>query len=258
MSVNGENVVGLTVADIRERIVGPIGSQVSVTLESATTGEVFERVLVRGNAQPVERVERLPAQMAMRVSMDAPNILSRSMDARHMQPLPPQALSNDLEMQRQARRIMELESQLNITREEYQRTKALLDTDRNSSERTVKEIDFIQRKNSQHIMELQNLLNKSEQARRELELQVLTSYAHVQIYRRVDTYVCVHTCIHAYVYARQNSHTGCCVCMHTPLDCILCKICLAFMRVFKRARFFGRRAFFLVLVLVRVGQKRMR
>jgi len=177
LSVNGENVVGLTVADIRERIVGPIGSQVSVTLESATTGEVFERVLVRGNAQPVERVERLPAQMAMRVSMDAPNILSRSMDARHMQPLPPQALSNDLEMQRQARRIMELESQLNITREEYQRTKALLDTDRNSSERTVKEIDFIQRKNSQHIMELQNLLNKSEQARRELELQVTNSKA---------------------------------------------------------------------------------
>jgi hypothetical protein len=31
---------------------------------------------------------------------------------------------------------MELESQLNITREEYQRTKALLDSDRNSSEKT--------------------------------------------------------------------------------------------------------------------------
>ena len=63
LSVNGENVVGLTVADIRERIVGPIGSQVSITLESGATGEIFERLLVRGNAQPAERVERLPVLM---------------------------------------------------------------------------------------------------------------------------------------------------------------------------------------------------
>ena len=135
LSVNGENVVGLTVADIRERIVGPIGSQVSITLESGATGEIFERVLVRGNAQPAERVERLPVS-TMRSSMDAPNVLSRSMDARHLHSLPPQVTSNDLEIHRQARRIMELESQLNITREEYQRTKALLDSDRNSSEKT--------------------------------------------------------------------------------------------------------------------------
>ena len=176
LSVNGENVVGLTVADIRERIVGPIGSQVSITLESGATGEIFERVLVRGNAQPAERVERLPVS-TMRSSMDAPNVLSRSMDARHLHSLPPQVTSNDLEIHRQARRIMELESQLNITREEYQRTKALLDSDRNSSEKTVKEIDAIQRKNVQHIMELQNLLNKSEQARRELEIQVTNGKA---------------------------------------------------------------------------------
>ena len=65
LSVNGENVVGLTVADIRERIVGPIGSQVSITLESGATGEIFERLLVRGNAQPAERVERLPVLMMM-------------------------------------------------------------------------------------------------------------------------------------------------------------------------------------------------
>ena len=47
--------------------------------------------------------------------------------------------------------------QLNTAREEYQRTKAMLDSDRNSSEKTVREIDNIQRKNSQqacvHVLE---------------------------------------------------------------------------------------------------------
>ena len=50
-SINGENAVGLTMADISERIFGPIGSQISITLESGATGEIFERVLVRGHAQ---------------------------------------------------------------------------------------------------------------------------------------------------------------------------------------------------------------
>ena len=51
LAVNGENVVGLSVAEIRERIVGPIGSEVSIALESGASGQVYERVLVRGNAQ---------------------------------------------------------------------------------------------------------------------------------------------------------------------------------------------------------------
>eukprot|EP00960_Hanusia_phi_P062258 765103-Hanusia_phi.AAC.1 len=42
LQVNGENVVGYSVADIRERIVGPIGSYVRVVFEKATTGETFE------------------------------------------------------------------------------------------------------------------------------------------------------------------------------------------------------------------------
>jgi len=177
LSVNGENVVGLGVADIRERIVGPIGSEVSVCLESGATGQMYERVLLRGNAQPVERMQY--ASMGHRSS--APEYaLSRSMDQRFLsapQPVPAGAMTNDLEIQRLNRRVMELESQLGITREEYQRTKAMLDSDRNSSEKTVKEIDVIQRKNSHQLMELQSLLNKSEQSRRELEIQVNNSKA---------------------------------------------------------------------------------
>jgi hypothetical protein len=49
VGVNGENVVGLAVAEIRERIVGPIGSTVRVTF--ARNDETFERQLMRGNAQ---------------------------------------------------------------------------------------------------------------------------------------------------------------------------------------------------------------
>jgi hypothetical protein len=67
LAVNGENVVGLSVAEIRERIVGPIGSEVSIALESGASGQVYERVLVRGNAQPATQapqpVLRAPGPM---------------------------------------------------------------------------------------------------------------------------------------------------------------------------------------------------
>lgn len=170
LAVNGENVVGLSVAEIRERIVGPIGSEVSIALESGASGQVYERVLVRGNAQA--------ATQAPQPVVRAPDFaLSRSMDARMMQPMPPGAMSNDLENQRLNRRIMELESQLSITREELQRTKGMLDFDRKSSEKTVKEIDAIQRNHLHHQMEVQQHLNKSEQERRDLEIQVAQSKA---------------------------------------------------------------------------------
>ncbi len=45
LQVNGENVVGYPVANIRERIVGPVGSSVRVMFESAVTGQQYE---VRG------------------------------------------------------------------------------------------------------------------------------------------------------------------------------------------------------------------
>jgi hypothetical protein len=55
---------------------------------------------------------------------------------------------------------------------QLQRTRSLLDSDKMSSMRYVKEIDSVQRKNTDQIMELQGMLNQSEQARRELEMQV--------------------------------------------------------------------------------------
>jgi len=82
LSVNGENVVGLSVAEIRERIVGPIGSEVAVALESGATGQIYERVLVRGNAQPVRRED---VSMLRSGAPDSQYQLSRSMDARLFQ-----------------------------------------------------------------------------------------------------------------------------------------------------------------------------
>ena len=40
LKVDGESCAGLTVAAIREKIVGLIGSKVVVTLESASSGQV--------------------------------------------------------------------------------------------------------------------------------------------------------------------------------------------------------------------------
>ena len=77
LAVNGENVVGLSVAEIRERIVGPIGSEVSIALESGASGQVYERVLVRGNAQAATQAPppgvRAPGPHS-RVPLPRPNL----------------------------------------------------------------------------------------------------------------------------------------------------------------------------------------
>ena len=191
LSVNGENVVGLGVSEIRERIVGPVGSEVTVGLESGATGVAYERTLIRGNAQapPADDLFAAPVQrLAVRAgpsdgttATQSMSALSRSMDmrmlrssisGRSMESLPAGALSNDMESQRLSRRIMELEAQLNMKDLELSRAKAMLESIAGSSEKTVKEVDVIQRKNSQQLMELQGMLNKSEQARRELEIQI--------------------------------------------------------------------------------------
>ena len=51
LAVDGDSVVGYPIEDIREKIVGPIGSQVRVGFEKQSTGEAYARSLVRGNAE---------------------------------------------------------------------------------------------------------------------------------------------------------------------------------------------------------------
>ena len=65
-----------------------------------------------------------------------------------------------------------VEGEIEICKDELSRTKALLEQDKAASMRYVKEIDVLQRKNAEQVMQLQGLLNQSEQARRELEIQV--------------------------------------------------------------------------------------
>jgi hypothetical protein len=64
------------------------------------------------------------------------------------------------------------EGDIEICKDELSRTKALLEQDKAASMRYVKEIDVLQRKNAEQVMQLQALLNQSEQARRDLEIQV--------------------------------------------------------------------------------------
>jgi len=183
LQVNGENVVGFPVASIRERIVGPVGSTVRVVFESGRTGEMFERNFTRGNAQSQPQ---MPPQLSFasqpQQSYASQPMLSRSMDARYIPlpsssvplraPMPLSASMNENEVSRLKSKVMELESKLGIGQEELNRTKAMLDHDRTASLRSVKEIDSLQRKNSGQVVDLQNGLNRSEQACRELEIQV--------------------------------------------------------------------------------------
>mmetsp|Transcript_1486 Transcript_1486/g.3350 ORF Transcript_1486/g.3350 Transcript_1486/m.3350 type:complete len:398 (-) Transcript_1486:88-1281(-) len=190
LQVNGENVVGYPVASIRERIVGPVGSTVRVVFESGRTGQQYERSFVRGNAQNQASMPVMTQQQFVPTqTVSQPPILSRSMDARYI-PLPtnvstmsraaahPLSASlnitsmQDNEVSRLKSKVIELEAVLNRSNDELGRTKAMLDHDRTASMRSVKEIDSIQRKNSGQVVDIQTQLNKSEQACRELEIQV--------------------------------------------------------------------------------------
>jgi len=170
IGVNGQSAVGLPVAEIRERIVGPIGSSVRVTFERPT-GEVFERVLTRGNAPTESRTE-----IRMEQHSSSQYTMSRSMDGRGLSmstsAIPGGASINDSEMARMRLRIGELESELTICKDELSRARNLIDADKDTSMRYVKEIDSVQRKNQDENLNLRGMLNSSEQARRELEIQL--------------------------------------------------------------------------------------
>lgn len=62
-----------------------------------------------------------------------------------------------------------MEAQRDSERLELERLRSLLQNDRDSSTRYVKEMDHLQRKHSEEVLALQAVLNKSEQQRRELE-----------------------------------------------------------------------------------------
>ncbi len=80
--------------------------------------------------------------------------------------------SQDAEVLRLRSRVNDLENDVRMTRDELGRTRQLLDHDREASLSYVREIDTLQKKYSEQIVELQGLLNQSEKAHRELEMQV--------------------------------------------------------------------------------------
>jgi len=168
VGVNSNNVIGLPVAEIRERIVGPIGSQIRVSFERPS-GEVYERTLTRGNAvaadDPYHSMSRSIGGEGQRLSTSASAIPS----------------ATDGDVMRLRGRVHELESELTICRDELGRARNLIDSDRDNSARYVRELDVVHRKHQEQTTELRNMLNQSEQARRELEIhnQSLESKAQV-------------------------------------------------------------------------------
>jgi hypothetical protein len=106
-----------------------------------------------------------PTRMPTQSGAPTP-FLSRSLDA---QSLLSQPLGGSMD---RAGRSSGAEGEIEICKDELSRTKALLEQDKAVSMRYVKEIDVLQRKNADQVMQLQALLNQSEQARRDLEIQV--------------------------------------------------------------------------------------
>mmetsp|Transcript_30669 Transcript_30669/g.71662 ORF Transcript_30669/g.71662 Transcript_30669/m.71662 type:complete len:374 (+) Transcript_30669:3-1124(+) len=156
VGVNGNNVVGLPVAEIRECIVGPIGSQIRVSFERQN-GEVYERTLTRGSAVASE---------------DPYHSMSRSIgDQRLSTSASAIPTAADGDVLRLRGRVHELESELTICRDELGRARNLLDQDKDNSARYVRELDMVHRKHQDQVAELRHMLNQSEQARRELEIQ---------------------------------------------------------------------------------------
>lgn len=76
------------------------------------------------------------------------------------------------EVQRLRNRVSELEAENRLTKDELQRARTLVDHERESGLHYVQEMDMMQRKYSDHISELQHLLEQNEGLRRDTEVHL--------------------------------------------------------------------------------------
>lgn len=82
------------------------------------------------------------------------------------------AFSLEEEVRRLRNRVSELEAENRTTKDELNRTRVLVDHERESALHYVKEMDQMQRKYTDHIGELQHMLQHNEGLRRETESQL--------------------------------------------------------------------------------------
>ena len=82
------------------------------------------------------------------------------------------AFSLEEEVRRLRNRVSELEAENRSTKDELNRTRVLVDNERESALHYVKEMDQMQRKYTDHIGELQHMLQHNEGLRRETEAQL--------------------------------------------------------------------------------------
>ena len=153
----------------------------------------MQAVLIRGSPEYFESLQAMvssstmarPAGSAFGSGRDADRGMKRELErstnnmssesyssGRALEMTGTTSFSQDAEVMRLRSQVNDLENDLKMTKDELGRTRQLLDHDREASLSYVREIDTLQKKYSEQIVELQSLLNQSEKVRRELEIQV--------------------------------------------------------------------------------------
>jgi hypothetical protein len=145
------------VAAIREKILGPTGSQLSIILESAANGELYQRVLTRGAVQQEAQTMNYASSVGAPSLTQLPSTvgtLTRSLGNVSVVPL---AGSNDSEIARLKRRIAELEAHVGMADSENQRLRAMLDQERRYMLFRERELSFSPKQNQALFLWFQRL-----------------------------------------------------------------------------------------------------
>jgi hypothetical protein len=210
VSVDSTPTLGLSVDEVRALVVGLQGTFVRISFERRTTGETFECPLLRGTPdyldaklEAISRGESCPATPISKTPAESPNnsppmglrstgeltglrsslnrSLSRFESLRASSDGGAHAALNssvdggyslDAEVVRLRNRVSELEAENRHTKEELHRTLEVCEIERENSFRYARELEMMQRKYTDHIREIELVLEHKDSLCRDTELQL--------------------------------------------------------------------------------------
>ena len=186
ISVDGQSCAEAKVAQAREMIVGIQGTTVRIVLQKPQ-GEQYEAQLTRGTAEYLDQISSTqePELSRTEALLKSANLTLERLQRSTVSPLRAsaspredsstertQARDDARENEKMRIRNTELEMEVSNLHAIVGRLQQQIDFERGSAKSVSHEVELIQKKYSDQIRDLHNMLNESEKARRDAEMQL--------------------------------------------------------------------------------------
>ena len=182
--MDGQMCVDTPVSQAREMIVGIQGTTVRIALEKPQ-GEQYQCLLTRGTAEYLDQIFSSNGSQVSRTEalLKSANLTLERLQRSSPTPMPqPSSVSprDDAgnsrlrgENEKLRLRNTELEMEVSNLQAVVVRLQQQIDFERGSAKSVSHEVELIQKKYSDQVRDLHNMLNESEKARRDAEMQLL-------------------------------------------------------------------------------------